>query len=102
MRARRESRLRAFVAKLSGFLSRQQRDDGFDDEIQEHVRLLADRFVAQGVSREQAALAARRQFGNTTLLQEDRRALQTLPSIEILWRDLRYTGRTLWRSPGFA
>ena len=102
MRARRESRLRAFAAKLRGFLSGQPRDDEFDDEIQEHVRLLADRFVAQGMSREEAALAARRQFGNTTLLQEDRRALQTLPSVEAWWHDLRYALRTLWRSPGFA
>jgi MacB-like periplasmic core domain len=100
--SRRESRLRAFAAKLRGFLSRQPRDDGFDDEIQEHMRLLADRFVAQGMSREEATLAARRQFGNTTLLREDRRALQTLPSIEILGRDLRYAARTLWRGPGFA
>ena len=102
MQARRESRLRAFAAKLRGFLSRQSRDNGFDDEIQEHVRLLADRFVAQGMSREEAARAARRQFGNTTLLQEDRRALQTLPAVEAWGHDLRYALRTLWRSPGFA
>ena len=102
MRARRESRLRALAAKLRGFLSRQPPDDGFDDEIQEHVRLLADRFVAQGMSREDAAVAARRQFGNTTLLQEDRRALQTLPAVEAWGHDLRYALRTLWRSPGFA
>ena len=74
----------------------------FDEEIQEHLRLLADRFVAQGMSSEEAAMAARRQFGNTTLLQEDRRALQTLPSVEALWHDLRYALRTLWKSPGFA
>ena len=102
MRARRESRWRAFAAKLRGFLSRQPRDDGFDDEIQEHVRLLAERFVTQGMSREEAALAARRQFGNTTLLHEDRRALQTLPSIEAWWCDLRYALRALRRNPGFA
>ena len=102
MSSRRESRLRAFAAKLRGFLGGQQRDDEFDDEIQEHLRLLAERFVAQGMSREEAAAAARRQFGNTTLLQEDRRELQTLLSIEAWWHDLRYALRTLWRSRGFA
>ena len=102
MRARRESRMRSFAAKLRGFLSRQPRDDGFDDEIQEHVRLLADRFVAQGMSREEAAVTARRQFGNTTQLHEDRRALQTLPSIEAWWHDLRYALRLLWKDRGFA
>jgi putative ABC transport system permease protein len=102
MDSRRAFRLRAFAARLRGFLHGAPRDDEFDDEIQEHVRLLADRFVAQGMSREEAALAARRQFGNTTLLQEDRRALQTLPSIEALWHDLRYALRALGRSPGFA
>ena len=102
MRARREFRLRAFAAKLRGFVRGQRDGDEFDDEIQEHVRLLADRFVAQGMSREEAARAARRQFGNTTLLQEDRRALQTLPSVEAWGHDLRYALRTLWRSPGFA
>ena len=102
MNSRRESRLRAFAAKLRGFLHGPQRDDEFDGEIQEHVRLLADRFVAQGMSREEAGIAARRQLGNTTLLQEDRRALQTLPSIEAWWYDLRYALRTLWKSQAFA
>ncbi len=102
MHSPRSFGFRAFTAKLLGFLHGPQRDDEFDDEVQEHVRLLADRFVAQGMSREDAALAARRQFGNTTLLQEDRRALQTLPSIEALWHDLRYALRGLGKSPGFA
>jgi hypothetical protein len=70
MRARGESRLRAFAARVRGFLSKQPRDDGFDDEIQEHLQLLADRFVAHGMSREEAALAARRQFGNTSRSDE--------------------------------
>jgi len=100
--SRRESRLRTFAAKMRGFLRGPRRDAEFDDEIQQHLQLLAERFVAKGMSREEAMAAARRQFGNLTLLQQDRRELQTLPLIEALWRDLRYAFRTLWKSRGFA
>jgi hypothetical protein len=102
MDPRRQLRFRSFAAKLRGFLGGQRDGDEFDAKVQEHVRLLADRFVAQGMSREKAALAARRQFGNTTLLQEARRDMQTFPSVEAWGHDLRYAVRTLWRSPGFA
>ncbi len=96
------STLRAFVVKLRGLLRGRHVDREFEDEIQEHLRLLADRFEAQGMSGEEAATAARRQFGNTTLLNQDRRELQTLASVEAFGHDLGYALRTLWRSRGFA
>ena len=70
MHSRRAFGLRAFAAKLRGVVSGQRDGDEFEAEVGEHLRLLTERFVAQGMSREEAALAARRQFGNTTLLQE--------------------------------
>jgi putative ABC transport system permease protein len=94
--------LRAFAARMLGFFGLQKRDSDFDEEMQAHLQLLADRFVAQGMSREDAAAAARRQFGNATLLLEDRRELRPLVSVEDLGRDLRYALRGLGRSRAFA
>jgi putative ABC transport system permease protein len=98
----RISRLRAFAARLRGFFGPRKRDSDFDEEMQAHLQLLVDHLVAQGMSREDAVSAARRQFGNTTLLQEDRRQLRTLVSVEDLVRDFRYALRSLRRSRAFA
>ena len=87
--------LRAFVAKLGGFLSGMQQDADFDQELREHLLLLTDKFIAQGMSPEEAVRAARRQFGNIALVKEDRRGLQTLTAVEAFWLDLRYALRAL-------
>jgi len=92
--------VRAFVAKL-GLLGRQAQQDEFDVEVQEHLEMLTERFQAQGMSAEHAARAARLQFGNITLLKEDRRELQSLTGVEALWLDFRYAIRTLSKSRAF-
>jgi predicted permease len=77
-------------------------DLGFQAELEEHIRMLAERYRRQGMTSEAAMLASRRQFGNTTLLQEDLRAMQMIPAIDALRGDLTYAVRTLRRNPGFA
>ena len=78
------------------------RDPEFQAEIEEHVRLLTERYRRQGMTAEAAMLAARRQFGNTTLLEEDRRSMQMFPAIESLRADLTYACRMLRKNRGFA
>jgi putative ABC transport system permease protein len=77
-------------------------DSDFEEELQEHLRLLADRYVGQGMAPDEAARAARRQFGNVTRVREERRLMQTIPILESLARDLRQSVRSLRKSPSFA
>jgi len=47
----RMSRLRAFAARVLELFGPRKRDSDFDEEVQAHLQLLADRFVAQGMQR---------------------------------------------------
>lgn len=98
----RASWWREFAARLRGFVRGPRPDDRFEEEVQEHLRLLVERFMAQGLTRSDATAAARRQFGSTVLLHHDRHAQQTLPSAESVWHDVKYVLRTLLRNPGFT
>ena len=96
------SRLLIFVARLRGLFARQKEERELNDEIRMHLRLLTDQFIARGMSPIDAASAARRQFGNTTLLEEDRRDQRSFRLLEALWRDVRYGARQLHRNPLFT
>jgi putative ABC transport system permease protein len=93
--------LRVFIARIRALFSRGGYP-GSDDEVQEHIRLLTERYLRQGLPPGDAARAARRQFGNVTRVQEDGRDERLFPSVESLWRDLRLAGRMCWKNPGFS
>jgi predicted permease len=96
------SRLRKLWEQMRNTVRNKPHTLEFQAEMEEHVRLLAERYRRQGMTAEAAMLAARRQFGNTTLLQEDLRAMQIIPVIEALRGDLTYAARMLRKNPGFA
>ena len=74
----------------------------FEDEIADHIRLLTERFIGQGMTPEEAHSAARRQFGNITSLREGHREMRSIAAIDAIGRDLRYAARMLRRNPAFA
>jgi putative ABC transport system permease protein len=94
--------LRRVLERVRGVFGGRTRESDFEAEVQEHLRLLAERYVRQGMTPEDAALAARRQFGNMTFLREDRRAMQTIPVIEAFRSDLGYAARMLRKNLGFT
>src|SRR5229473_1506951 len=80
--------------------SRHRLFNDLSEEIQEHLEEKIEELVAGGMSRKEAAAAARRDFGNVTLVQEDSREVWQWPSIESFFADVRYGARMLRRSPG--
>src|SRR3989440_4444 len=72
------------------------------DEIREHLEEKIQEFVQKGMSRKEAAAAARREFGNVGLSEESSREVWRWPSTEDFFMDIRYGLRTLARNPGFT
>src|SRR5258708_4559284 len=80
--------------------SRRRIFNDLSEEIQAHLEEKIEELVASGMPRKEATAAARRDFGNVTLVQEDSRAVWQWPSIESFFADVRYGARVLRRSPG--
>ena len=79
-----------------------ERDADLERELQSDLELEEEEQRERGLSPEEARSAARRAFGNPTLIREQTRAVWTWKWIEQLVRDLKYGARTLLRSPGFS
>jgi putative ABC transport system permease protein len=90
------------VFKVGGLFRQKQADSEFAHETQAHLQLLTDQFIRQGMSPKDAWSAARRQFGNPTLLRQRHHEARVLLSFPNLFHDLRYSIRMLSKSPGFA
>jgi predicted permease len=94
--------LRRMLSRIWPTIQRRGVEQDFAQEIDEHLGLLTERFIEQGMSPEEARYAARRQFGGVTQLRENLQERRSLPQFEILWRDIRYALRQLWNAPAFT
>ena len=82
------------------------RGDSFDHDLQEemrlHLELRQQAHIGDGLSPAEARAAARRQFGNATLLRETSGDAWGWRGLRNFAQDLRYGARALLRTPGFT
>jgi predicted permease len=83
-------------------IHRRRAEQELDEEIRAHLEMEVERNVADGMSPEEARMAARRSFGSVALSKEDSRAVWGSRSLEIFWQDLRYGVRMLLKRKGFT
>src|SRR5690349_13087534 len=76
-------------------------DDEFREEIEAHVALETDRLIAEGLTPDAAATAARRKFGNATQVRERYYESRRVMWLNDLIQVARFTFRSLRRTPGF-
>ena len=81
---------------------RRRQDAQLDEELQSHLDLAIQDRVERGESPEQAAAAARREFGNVILVRETVRDMWGWTPIQHVLQDLAYARRALWKAPAFT
>ncbi|HEY2017252.1 MAG TPA: ABC transporter permease [Bryobacteraceae bacterium] len=84
------------------FLRRRSWDEERAREIEAYLAIETADNIARGMSPQEARDAARRRFGNPTIVREEIYRMNTLGFIESLWHDLRFGLRMLWKSPGLT
>jgi hypothetical protein len=94
--------LRVLLSRVRATLRRSRLDDELDEELREHLALLQERFVRNGMAPSEAFYAARRQFGGVAQVKERVIERRSMPLAEDVARDVRHAARGLWHSPGFS
>lgn len=91
-------KLRAFWIRVKQIIGH-RRDDDFDAELAHHVAQHTEDGVRAGLSREEARRQALIRLGGAEQARQSYRERSTLPSIESLLRDLRYSVRAFVKHP---
>src|SRR5271170_3194133 len=88
--------------RIVALFRRKQLDGDLAEEMATHLGLAIEENLNSGMSPEQARRRALIHFGGTQQAKENHRDSRSLPMIETLIHDLRYTLRTLRKDRGFA
>lgn len=94
--------MRELFNRILSFVLRSRRDADFNDEMEAHLTFATEENINAGMSPTEARRQALLRFGGRTAAKETHLEARSLPFLERLVQDLRYSARTMRREPGFA
>jgi putative ABC transport system permease protein len=88
---------RDLLLRLRALIARQSMEEELEEEMKSHIELQTGKYVAQGMSLEEASRRARIEFGGVEATKERCRDARRVNFIEALFQDFRYAVRGLRR-----
>jgi putative ABC transport system permease protein len=94
--------IRGWFVRLFSIFHRRRRDREFAEELESHLAMHTEDNLRAGLVPEEARRRALVKLGGVTQVQELHREQRGLPLLEILFQDLRFGARMLFKNPGFS
>ncbi|MBI4902516.1 MAG: ABC transporter permease [Acidobacteria bacterium] len=94
--------LRRIWNRLLGSLLGRHRESDLAEELDAHIRLMAEENVRRGLPADEAHRRARLEFGSVESTKESYRDQRGLPFLDTTMQDLRYALCGIRKNPGFA
>ena len=95
-------KLRAWLLRFKGVFLKDARERELADEIESHLQMHIDDNIRAGMSQEEARRVAVMKLGGIDQTKEAYRDRATIPFLESVVQDLRFTLRQLRKNPAFT
>ena len=95
-------KLRAWLLRFKGLFHKDDRERDFADELESHLQMHIDDNIRAGMSPQEARRVAVMKLGGVDQAKEAYRDRATIPLLESVVQDLRFTLRQLRKNPAFT